>query len=91
MSPPGGSTGGVTINYSRKGLLVETDSFHAPGTEVIVTLENSPFADNHDPEAYCAVVRHCRELEDSSFRYGCGLELKECFGSAVFTPKGGIP
>jgi hypothetical protein len=79
---------GMTINYSKDGLFFETDTFFEPGTEVFIAIEDTPFdkpADGQD--FYLAVIRHCRELDDSHFRYGCGAKLASSFGSAVFKPK----
>ena len=78
---------GSTINYSRNGLLIETDALFPPGTEVFLMLDASPFPRDESQEVYRAVVKHCSELENSSFPYACGLELIECLGSALFTPK----
>jgi hypothetical protein len=71
---------GMTINYSKNGLLFETN----------IAIEDTPFDDPVDgQDFYLAVIRHCRELDDSHFRYGCGVELVSSFGSAVFKPKTG--
>ena len=79
---------GMTINYSKNGLLFETNTFFEPGTEVFIAIEDTPFDDPVDgQDFYLAVIRHCRELDDSHFRYGCGAELVSSFGSAVFKPK----
>ena len=81
---------GRTINYSKNGLLFETNTFFEPGTEVFIAIEDTPFDDPVDgQDFYLAVIRHCRELDDSHFRYGCGAELVSSFGSAVFKPRDG--
>ena len=79
---------GMTIDYSKDGLFFETNTFFELGTEVFIAIEDTPFdapADGQD--FYLAVIRHCRELEDSSFHYGYGAELVSSFGSAVFHSK----
>jgi len=79
---------GMIINYSKNGLLFETNSAFEPGTEVFIAIEDTPFdapADGQD--FYLAVIKHCEELDDSNFQYGCGAEIVSSFGTAVFTPK----
>ena len=79
---------GRMFNYSENGLYFETDIGLTPGTEVFIAIEDSPFcksATGHD--FYQAVIRHCSELEDSHFRYGCGAQLVASFGPAFFEPK----
>jgi hypothetical protein len=76
---------GMTINYSKDGLFFETDTYFEPGTEIFIAIEDTPFDDPVDGQGfYLAVIKHCRELDDSHFRYGCGVELVSSFGSAVF-------
>ena len=82
--------GGITINYSKNGLFFETNTFFEPGTEVFIAIEDTPFDEPMDgQDFYLAIIRHCKELDDSHFRYGCGAELVSSFGSAVFSPKDG--
>lgn len=80
---------GMLINYSRNGLFFETNVAYETGAEVFIAIEDSPFdapADGQD--FYLAVIRHCRELDESSFfLYGCGAELVSSYGTAVFSPK----
>ena len=81
---------GRMFNYSESGLYFETDLLLKPGAEVFIAIEDSPFCKSpsgHD--FYQAVVKHCSELDDSHFRYGCGAELATSFGSAFFEPKKG--
>jgi hypothetical protein len=77
---------GRTINYSKNGLLFETNTFFEPGTEVFIVIEDTPFGEPVE-DFYLAVIRHCKELGDSHFRYGCGAQLINFFGSAFFEPK----
>lgn len=79
---------GMTIDYSKNGLLFETDTLFELGAEVFIAIEDSPFdAPSDGQDFYLAIIRHCRELDDSSFRYGCGAELVSSFGSAFFHAK----
>lgn len=79
---------GRMFNYSESGLYFETDILLNPGTEIFIAIEESPFfklTAGHD--FYHAVIKHCSELDDSHFRYGCGALLVDSFGSAFFEPK----
>jgi hypothetical protein len=64
-------------NYSRTGLYFESDFFLVPGTEIFIGIANSPFPSGTGLyECYRAVVRWRNQLEESSCRYGYGVELK---------------
>jgi hypothetical protein len=79
---------GRMFNYNDKGIYFETDILLSPGTEIFIVIEDSPFcqsASKHD--FYHALVKHCKELDDSHFRYGCGAHLMHSFGSAYFESK----
>src|SRR5512136_206580 len=79
---------GRMFNYNDKGIYFETDILLSPGTEIFIVIEDSPFrqsASEHD--FYHALIKHCKELDDSHFRYGCGAQLLNSFGSAFFEPK----
>ncbi|MBI5578956.1 MAG: PilZ domain-containing protein [Deltaproteobacteria bacterium] len=79
---------GRMFNYSDNGLYFETDILFNTGAEVFIAIEDSPFcisATGH--EFYYAVIKHCSELDDSHFRYGCGAQIVDSFGSVTFDPK----
>ena len=79
---------GRMFNYNDMGIYFETDILLSPGTEVFIVIEDSPFCQaalKHD--FYHAVIKHCKELDDSHFRYGCGAQLMNSFGAAFFEPK----
>lgn len=78
---------GRLVNYSRSGAYLETDAVLEPGAEIFLAIEDSPF-EGAEPvgfDIWHAVVKHRCEI-DSSFRYGCGVQLTRRLGSAVFTP-----
>lgn len=79
---------GRMFNYSDSGLYFEADILLKPGTEVFIAIEESPFCEStagHD--FYHAVIKHCSDLDDSHFLYGCGAQLIDSFGSAFFESK----
>ena len=78
----------MTIDYSKDGLFLKQTISLSLAPRCSIAIEDTPFdapADGQD--FYLAVIRHCRELEDSSFHYGYGAELVSSFGSAVFHSK----
>jgi len=76
---------GRMFNYNDMGLYFETDILLSPGTEIFIVIEDSPFCQSDSKhDFYHALVKHCKELDDSHFRYGCGAQLMHSFGSALF-------
>lgn len=64
-------------NYSKNGLYFESDFYLAPGTEIFIGIAKSPYPSGAGLyECYRAVIRWRNELEESSFTYGYGAELK---------------
>jgi len=79
---------GRMFNYSDNGLYFETDVLFNPGTEVFIVIEDSPFCRlTTGHKFYYAAIKHCSELDDSHYRYGCGAQIVDSFGSASFDPK----
>lgn len=79
---------GRMFNYSDKGIYFEVDILFNPGAEVFIAIEDSPFSSlSTGHEFYYAVIKHCSELDDSHFRYGCGAQIVDSFGSANFNQK----
>jgi hypothetical protein len=76
------------FNYSDNGLYFEADIFLNPGAEVFIAIEASPFCNSTaGHEFYLAVIKHCSELDDANFHYGCGAQIIDSFGSATFDSK----
>ena len=71
------------FNFSRGGLYFESDSFISPGKEVFLGISQSPYS--RDPSTYeChrVKIKWMKELYDSPYRYGYGVEHRdtvECF------------
>ena len=79
---------GRMFNYSEGGLYFETDILLSPGTEIFLAIEDSPFCKSTSgQDFYQVVIKHCSELDDSHFCYGCGAQIVASFGSAFFEPK----
>jgi hypothetical protein len=79
---------GRMFNYSDNGLYFEADILLNPDTEVFIAIEESPFCESTaGDDFYQAVIKHCSELDDSHFLYGCGAQLIDSFGSAFFESK----
>jgi len=71
-----------------KGYTSKLTFFCNPGAEVFIAIEDSPFCSlTTGHEFYYAVIKHCSELDDSHFRYGCGAQIVDSFGSAFFDPQ----
>ena len=65
------------INFSRQGACVESDLYLAPGTQVTLRIEQSPYAEPVEaPEAYRAEVKWRKFLEEAVFDYGYGVEIQ---------------
>lgn len=73
------------FNFSRGGLYFESNSFISPGKEVFLGIAQSPYS--RDPSAYeChrVKIKWMKELYDSPYRYGYGVEHRdavECFSA----------
>ena len=66
------------FNFSRGGLYFESDSFISPGKEVFLGISKSPYS--QDPSTYeChrVKVKWMKELYDSPYRYGYGVEHRD--------------
>ena len=66
------------LNYSEFGLYFEADFQLRTGAEIRLGIINSPFASQPDEyESYRGIVKWRRELKQSSYYYGYGVELIE--------------
>lgn len=64
-------------NYSKSGLYFESDFYLVPGTEIYIGISNSPYTSRSGVyECYRSVIKWRKFLENSSFDYGYGIELK---------------
>ena len=61
------------VNFSKCGACLHTDTPFAPGKQLILAIENSPYPDC--PGVYVAVVKWCRQLDqaDTTRAYEIGI------------------
>ena len=65
---------GRMANYSRTGIYFETDFAPAPGAEIFIGIEDSPFSNGHD--VYRAKVIWCKNIKHRrSYYYGVGAKF----------------
>lgn len=63
------------LNYSKRGLYFETDSWLQLGDEVFIGIESSPYSDSHDSyECLRAKIMWRKKLPISHFKYGYGVQ-----------------
>jgi hypothetical protein len=63
-------------NFSEFGLYIEADILLEQGTEIRVGIQNSPFASEPNKfESYRGAVKWRKELKNSRYYYGYGVEL----------------
>ena len=62
-------------NMSGDGMYFETEFSFNPGTRVRFRLENPPF--KSCPDAYCGIIKWCKELygETATYPFGVGVEF----------------
>ena len=66
----------MMFNFSNTGLYIEADTRLEQGAEIRVGINNSPFASEPDMfENYRGIIKWRKELKQSSFYYGYGVEL----------------
>ena len=66
------------FNYSKNGLYFETDSTLHFGDQIRVQIQDSPFASIPNTlEYYQAEIMWVKELKESYFKYGYGIQLDE--------------
>ena len=66
------------FNYSKNGLYFETDSILHSGDQIRVEIQDSPFASiPGELEYYRAEIMWVKELKDSYFKYGYGIQLDD--------------
>ena len=68
---------GRMINFSNRGLFLETSADFAAGTEIFIGIENSPFRAStyENPDGYKAKIMWQRDIEDTFFSNGYGIKL----------------
>jgi len=62
------------LNYSRGGLYFETDYAPLPGTDIFISIENSPY--DFGADIYRAQVRWRTELPAKKSKYNFGVGVK---------------
>ena len=63
-------------NFNNRGLYIEADTQLEPGTKLRIGIKNSPFAVEPDQfESYHGIIKWRKELKQSSFYFGYGVEL----------------
>ena len=84
---PGTSMVATMFNYSRGGLYFESDTFISPGTEIFIGISGSPYSSESTTyECHRVKVKWLKELYDSPYRYGYGVEHNdpvECSAASV--------
>ena len=66
------------FNYSKNGLYFETDSILHSGDQMRVQIQDSPFASIPNTlEYYQAEIMWVKELKESYFKYGYGIQLDD--------------
>lgn len=66
------------FNYSKNGLYFETDSILHSGDQIRVEIQDSPFASVSGVlEYYRAEIMWVKELKDSYFKYGYGIQFDD--------------
>ena len=66
------------INYSNQGACVESDLYLAPGTQVTLRLQHSPFTGAADtPETYRAEIKWRKFINESVFDFGYGVQIQD--------------
>jgi hypothetical protein len=69
---------GRMYNFSESGMYIESDFKLETRTEILIGISDSPFAPEPDTyEQHRGTVKWRKELKQSSFYYGYGLELIE--------------
>ena len=63
------------VNFSRRGIYIETDWLLRPGTEIYIEMEKSPYAsDTFDlPQRYRSVILWQARLKNAFYSYGYGV------------------
>jgi hypothetical protein len=62
------------FNYSKEGLYFESDLELPVGERIFIGIENSPYArESGVYECYHAVIRWCKKLDHSMYRFGYGI------------------
>ena len=84
---PGTSMVATMYNYSRGGLYFESDTFISPGKEIFIGISGSPYAAEFNTyECHRVQVKWLKELYNSPYRYGYGVEHHnpvECSAAAI--------
>ena len=62
------------LNYSRGGLYFETDYAPLPGTDIFISIENSPY--DFGADVYRAQVRWRTELSKKKSKYSFGVGVR---------------
>ena len=63
-------------NYSAGGIYFETNQLFLPGQEIIVGIENSPYASGANRyESYRVRIKWFKQVYHGSFKYGYGAKL----------------
>lgn len=66
------------FNYSKNGLYFETDSILHSGDQIRIEIQDSPFASVPGVlEYYRAEIMWVKELKDSYFKYGYGIQFDD--------------
>ena len=67
------------VNYSKNGMFLETDVILDPETEIVIGLEDSPFASREspsdEPACYRANVKWHKSTRGSIFNFGYGVRI----------------
>ena len=67
------------VNYSKNGMFLETDVILDPESEIVIGLEDSPFASREsssdEPVCYRANVKWQRNTRGSIFNFGYGVRI----------------
>ena len=72
---PGTSMVATMYNYSKGGLYFESDTFISPGKEIFIGISGSPYtAESNTYECHRVEVKWLKELYNSPYRYGYGVE-----------------
>ena len=72
---PGTSMVATMFNYSKGGLYFESDTFISPGKEIFIGISGSPYASKTNTyECHRVQVKWLKELYNSTYRYGYGVE-----------------
>lgn len=72
---PGTSMVATMYNYSKGGFYFESDTFISPGKEIFIGIASSPYtAEANTYECHRVQVKWLKELYDSPYRYGYGVE-----------------